>query len=194
MLFRSTKVAIDAGGATVTYYKDEIDRMEGGSPAAVAPAAPVAPAAVPVAVAPVVAAPVVAAPVATAPISEAKKQLIAQFIEVFGTRASMIANFDQMMSSLPADQAGKLRKAFNIDEIIQALLPLYDKYFSEADLTAMIAFYNSPEGKKLVQTIPQLMRDSVEVSAKYFENHMPEEFKTGSAAAPATPAAPEAAK
>ena len=123
--------------------------------------------------------------------------MILQFIDVFGTKSSMAANFDQMMASLKPEEAQKLRNAFKVDEIIERLLPLYDKYFSEADLTAMIAFYSSPEGKKLVQTIPQLMRDSVEVSAKYFEAKMPEEFKNppaGAAAGAAAgqPAAPAA--
>ena len=150
-----TSVTVDVGGATATYYQDEIDRIEEGAAAAAVPGAPV---------------------------SEAKKQLILKFIDVFGTRASMNANFEQMMASLKPEDAEKLRNAFKVDEIIDQLIPLYDRYFTDADLTALIGFYGSPEGKKLVDTIPQLMRDSVEVSAKYFEAKMPQEFKDQAAA------------
>ncbi|MEI6437498.1 MAG: DUF2059 domain-containing protein [Candidatus Omnitrophota bacterium] len=187
-------VVIDIGGASVTYYKDEIDRIDDAAPAAPAAAVP-APAA-PVAVAPAVPASVAAAVATDQPagtISPSKHDLIMKFVDVFGTRASMKANFEQMMSSLSPEESAKLRGAFNVDDIIEQLVPLYDKYFTEADLTAFVNFYGSADGKKLVSTIPQIMRGSVEVSAKYFESHMPEEFKKGVAAKEAG-AAPAAAK
>jgi hypothetical protein len=165
-------VVVDIGGASVTYYKDEIDRIDDGSTPAEPEPAPVAAAAP----APAVSAEAVAV-VSGAPLSPAKRDLILQFIDVFGTRSSMKANFDQMMSSMSPEEGAKLRSAFSVDAIIEELVPLYDKYFSENDLRAYIAFYGSTDGKKLVNTIPQIMRGSVEVSAKYFEAHMPAEFK-----------------
>ncbi len=175
-------VVIDIGGATVTYYNDEIDRIDATAPAA----APVA--AVPAASAVSAAQPVVP----SGPISQAKHDLIMKFVDVFGTRASMKANFDQMMSSLSPEEAAKLRNAFSVEEIIELLVPLYDKYFTESDLAAYVTFYGSTDGKKLVATIPQIMLGSVEISAKYFEAHMPEEFKKGMAPRAAAPVAPVA--
>ena len=172
-------VTVDVGGAPVTYYKDEIDRIDDVAAPSEAKAVEPAPI-VPAEVAPAVAPPVVPeAAGASASIGAAKRELIMQFIDVFGTRTSMKANFDQMMTSMSPEEAGKLRSAFSVDAIIEELLPLYDKYFSESDLKAFIAFYSSSDGKKLVDTIPQIMRGSVEISAKYFEAHMPSEFKKG---------------
>ncbi len=168
-------VVIDIGGATVTYYKDEIDRIDSGAVAA------------PVAAAPAAQDPAAAASAGVEQrVSQAKHDLIMKFIDAFGTRASMKANFDQMMTSLGADEAAKLRGAFNVDEIIEQLVPLYDKYFTESDLTAYVNFYASADGQKLVSSIPQIMRGSVEISAKYFESHMPEEFKKNIGARAAT--------
>jgi len=158
-------VLIDVGGATVTYYKDEIDRIDDATDYA-EPAAPVP---VPV--------PAPAEPAAA--VNDTKRELIMQFIDVFGTRSSMKVNFDQMMSSMSPEEAAKLRTAFSVDAIIEELVPLYDKYFSERDLKAFIDFYSSTDGKKLVETIPQIMRGSVEISARYFEANMPSEFKKG---------------
>jgi hypothetical protein len=132
--------------------------------AAPAPVEPVAPAPTPVAVPP-------AAP------SADKKEKILKFIEVFGTRDTMKLNFEQIMAAMPPEDAKKLKDAFNIDEVIQQLVPLYDKYFTPADLDGFIAFYTSPAGKKLVETIPLIMKESVDVSAKYFEDHMPADMK-----------------
>lgn len=175
-------VVIDIGGATVTYYKDEIDRID-ETPA---PAAPVAAAGTPQGNDMLGSAAVPSEPAAApgAQISQAKHDLIMKFIDVFGTRSSMKANFEQMMTSLGPDEAVKLRTAFNVEDIIELLVPLYDKFFTESDLTAYVNFYGSADGRKLVATIPQIMRGSVEVSSRYFESHMPEEFKKGAPAKP----------
>ncbi|NTV28642.1 MAG: DUF2059 domain-containing protein [Candidatus Omnitrophica bacterium] len=229
-------VKIEVSGVTLTYYNDELDRVEGeeaaatvpakSEPAAIAasvvsaePAAAVAgssnpPAATTAAPAPsaeVPAAPVVNAPAEQAaqvaqegpaapeaPVPQAatssegdKKQLILKFIDVFGTKRMMSANFSQMMKSMTPEQADSFQKAIKVDDIIQALLPIYDKHFSEAELKTLIDFYSTPVGRKLIDTIPALMSESVEVSAKYFEAHMQELAnglqKTGGSSQPVKP-------
>jgi hypothetical protein len=122
-----------------------------------------------------------------------KKDLILKFIDVFGTKKSMYANFAQMMNTLPPAQSEVFQKTFKVDEIIQDLVPLYDKHFTEADLKALIDFYTTPIGRKLVETIPLLMNESVEVSSKYFEAHMSQltgDLKKTGATSAATPAQP----
>ena len=148
--------------------------------------APVPPAEVPAEVkaeapvAPVVpAAPVVsAAPVADDGLANVSKEdLIKQFVQIYGVKENMQANFDQMTATLKPDQAEAFRQSVKVDEIIQLLLPIYDKHFSADDLRAYIRFYSSVEGKKLVQTLPLLMKDSVDVSMKYLDAHLPESLK-----------------
>jgi hypothetical protein len=150
------------------------------APSAAEPVAP-APAVAPSPVAPVAPAKEVAPtmPVAapSAVLSPEKKEKILKFIEVFGTRETMKMNFDQILASMPPQDAEKLKGAFNIDEVIQELIPLYDKYFTSEDLDGFIQFYSSPTGHKLVQTIPLIMKESVDVSAKYFEEHLPADMK-----------------
>jgi hypothetical protein len=156
-------------------------------PAAAAPAEVVVPAAVEPA-APAVAEPVVpvkevapAEPAAapSADLSADKKGKILKFIEVFGTRETMKMNFEQILASMPPEEADKLKGAFNIDEVIQELVPLYDKHFTAEDLDGFIAFYSSPVGRKLVEKIPVIMKESIDVSARYFEEHMPADMKEG---------------
>ncbi len=127
--------------------------------------------------APLAAATPQAAP-AVSNLSPEKKEKILKFIEVFGTRDTMKMNFDQILASMPPQDSEKLKGAFNIDEVIQALVPLYDKYFTSEDLDGFIQFYSSTNGKKLVQNIPLIMKESIEVSAKYFEEHMPADMKS----------------
>ena len=151
-------------------------------------AAPVSePVAVPVAPA-VVEAPAVAPLDAAPPVAEdlanlSKNDLIKKFVQIYGVKENMQANFDQMTSTLKADQAEAFRQSVKVDQIVELLLPIYDKHFTADDLRAYIRFYGSPEGKKLVQTLPLLMKDSVDVSMQYLDAHLPESLKQEQAAA-----------
>lgn len=182
---KSIQISVD--GVNMTYYADEIKDIDGKPLAAAATVAPseAAPpaiqpeAAVPAAQPEAAAAPVTAAQPAPAEgaIDPAKRVLILKFIDVFGTRQALTNNFDMMLKQIEKDkpdEAQKIRQRVKIDEIIERLLPIYDRNFSTEDLNAFIAFYGSPEGQKLISTIPELMKESVQESIKYMEEKFPE--------------------
>ena len=103
--------------------------------------------------------------------------MILKFIDVFGTRQALSNNFDLMLKQIEKekpDEAQKIRQRVKVDEIIERLLPIYDRNFTSVDLKAFIAFYGSPEGQKLIGTIPELMKESVQESVKYMEEKFPE--------------------
>ena len=63
----------------------------------------------------------------------------------------------------------------DFNKLIEGIsVPLYDKYFTENDLSELINFYKSPVGKKLIKVTPLLMEDSMMVSVEYFKERMPE--------------------
>jgi Uncharacterized protein conserved in bacteria (DUF2059) len=178
----SKSIQINVDGVTMTYYADEIKDID-GKPFAPAPAAqPDTIGTGPQEVAqPEAAAPAPAAqPEAAAgagSIDPDKKALIMKFIDVFGTRQALTNNFNMMLKQIEKDkpdEAQKIRQRVKIDEIIERLLPIYDRNFSTDDLNAFIAFYGSPEGQKLIGTIPELMKESVQESIKYMEEKFPE--------------------
>jgi len=179
-------IQINVDGVTMTYYADEIKDVDGKPLAAqqtepaVQNAAP-APASQPEAVLPAAQPDTIGTgpqPVpAASTIDPDKKALILKFIDVFGTRQALTNNFDMMLKQIEKDkpeEAQKIRQRVKIDEIIERLLPIYDRNFSTEDLNAFIAFYGSSEGKKLIGTIPELMKESVQESIKYMEEKFPE--------------------
>ena len=122
-------------------------------------------------------------------ISPEKKALILKFIEVFGTRNALNQNLDMIIKQIPPEQASEatqMREKIKVDEIIDQLLPVYDRNFTSEELQGLINFYDSPLGHALVQKIPVLMKESVEISSKYMESKFPE-----SAAAPEPAAKPQ---
>ncbi len=172
------KLKLDVNGVPLTYYIDEIRAINGVDPQAVVnpPAAVPAPAPVAVQVPQAQMPATQPAPTSTpaVPSGLSKRELILKFIDAFGTRESLVNNFDQLIKKSPPERAEKIKKAFDVDQLIEALIPIYDKRFTEEELQAYINFYSSPEGKKLIQTLPVLMMDSVGVSLKYFKERLPD--------------------
>jgi hypothetical protein len=61
-----------------------------------------------------------------------------------------------------------------IDEMINALVPIYQKHFSKADLDGILAFYTSPVGQKLQSEQPALMQESMQASTDIIAKKLPE--------------------
>lgn len=74
-----------------------------------------------------------------------------------------------------AESAARFSKRFrellpqrvNFGEVMEQLyLPLYDKYFTEAELKDLVAFCKSPTGKKFTSVTPQLLQDAMAKSSE----------------------------
>lgn len=61
----------------------------------------------------------------------------------------------------------KLIQKLNYAELLETVsLELYDKYFTEAELKDMIAFYKTPTGKKTIEVMPKLMADIMQKTSE----------------------------
>jgi len=106
-----------------------------------------------------------------------KRELILKFIDVFGTRKAMTHSIEVLLNNLSQQrpqEVEKLRERFKIDEMIERLIPLYDKHFSSEDLKTYIAFYSTAQGQKLISSIGIIMNESVRVGAEYLKEKFPE--------------------
>ena len=84
------------------------------------------------------------------------------------TMASTIDNMTRMFEREPANRAGSkkdsLFKAYVKQEMFafskkiqdKDMVELYDKYFTMNDIQQYINFYNTPEGQKLIDSLPVL--------------------------------------
>ena len=55
------------------------------------------------------------------------------------------------------------------DEMIEMVIPIYQKYLTEEDIQAINAFYNTPEGKKLIRVQPAIVQESVQAGQQWGE-------------------------
>ncbi|MBO3463605.1 DUF2059 domain-containing protein [Aetokthonos hydrillicola Thurmond2011] len=56
---------------------------------------------------------------------------------------------------------------FKPDDLLNELIPIYSKYYSNEDINQLIAFYQSPIGKKTIAVLPQLTQESVLIGQRY---------------------------
>jgi hypothetical protein len=49
-----------------------------------------------------------------------------------------------------------------MDEMLQAMIPAYQKHLTEGDINYLIAFYSSPTGAKLVRELPEMMAEGMQ--------------------------------
>jgi hypothetical protein len=70
---------------------------------------------------------------------------------------------------LPADCEARINKLMDdmmkqmpFDEMMQAMVPAYQKHFTKGDMDALIAFYSAPTGQKVLQELPAVMAEGME--------------------------------
>ena len=59
------------------------------------------------------------------------------------------------------------------ESLFERVIPLYAKYLSEADIDVLIAFYSFPTGRRVVETMPALMQESMELGSRWAQELAP---------------------
>jgi hypothetical protein len=75
----------------------------------------------------------------------------------------------KIQGKLPADCEAQINKSVDemmkqipFDEIMQAMVPAYQKHFTKGDMDTLVAFYSAPTGQKILQEMPAVMGDAME--------------------------------
>ena len=93
------------------------------------------------------------------------------------TTAAMTQSMHQMMheqylkhrDELPADYEEKINAMMDdmfanmpMDEMMQAMVPAYQKHLTKGDIDNLVAFYSTPTGEKLLRDLPAIMAESMQ--------------------------------
>ncbi|WP_341527570.1 DUF2059 domain-containing protein [Nostoc sp. UHCC 0302] len=116
-------------------------------------------------------------PDATVPINspEAEKNNnIRQLLNITGASSISQQVTYQVINSLkgqypqvPQEFWDNLQSEIKPDEIFNQIIPIYSRYYTNEEIKELIAFYQTPLGKKTINILPQLSRESVEVGIRY---------------------------
>ncbi len=65
-------------------------------------------------------------------------------------------------------------KTFSVDELMDAIVPVYQRHLTHADVQSIIAFYNSESGQKLLKEMPAMMTESMQAVDPILKKRLPE--------------------
>lgn len=79
----------------------------------------------------------------------------------------MMVNFKDAFLEVPASYWDKLRDKFKVEKIIDMIIPVYDKYFTQEDIRQLIKFYQTPVGKKIIKVMPSISSETMILGQKW---------------------------
>lgn len=101
----------------------------------------------------------------------------AQVRQMFAQRFAQAGGSEAQKTVLERYQAkanAALDKAVNWDKLGPELVPMYTDAFTEAELKQLVAFYQTPLGRKLLERMPQLMAMSAQHTQERLRTVAPE--------------------
>lgn len=79
----------------------------------------------------------------------------------------MIGSMKKMMPNVPEKFWTDFMKEVHTDELVDLIVPIYDRNLTHEDVKELIKFYDSPTGKKFVAVLPKITQESMVVGEKW---------------------------
>jgi hypothetical protein len=81
--------------------------------------------------------------------------------------------------SLPADFEARMDKmmdstfdSLSVDDLLQAMAPVYQKYLTKGDVDALVTFYSTPTGQKILKQMPAMTAEAMSASSGIMKKMM----------------------
>lgn len=129
---------------------------------------------------------------ADSPATKADVERYFQIVKSHDMMKKMMATMTQSMhqvmheqylkhkDELPADYEAKINAMMDnlfanmpMDEMMQAMVPAYQKHLTKGDIDNLVVFYSTPTGEKLLREMPSIMAESMQdmmpIMTKYMD-------------------------
>jgi uncharacterized protein len=76
-----------------------------------------------------------------------------------------LKNQDKLPPDFPARMnkiTDDMLKNFPWGDLIDSMIPVYQKHFTKGDIDALVAFYETPTGQKLLRVLPEITAESMQ--------------------------------
>ncbi len=118
-----------------------------------------------------------ASPQAHSSIDPVKEADIRSLMELVGARdlvqdganTAIEQSREKLLATVPNDDKGQAfvnafvisyRKEFDLDEVTEQLVTIYDKHFTDDEIKGLLQFYGSPLGQKVAAEMPKIGRET----------------------------------
>ena len=103
-----------------------------------------------------------------------KTEKIKKLLEVSGSATAAKTSMEGMINAMKGNTNGlpdgfleAFQKEIDFDVFIDMYVPIYDKYFTENEITEMIALYETPIGKKMIEKMPLILSESMQLGQEW---------------------------
>jgi hypothetical protein len=69
-------------------------------------------------------------------------------------------------------ESAEIMKGFPVDDLMQDMVPVYQKHLSKTDVTALISFYSTATGQKLLREMPALTTEAMQAAYPRIQQHL----------------------
>jgi len=106
--------------------------------------------------------------------SQTKKEKIAELVQLsgigfqkMGLKGRFIQEFKNRYPSVTEAFWKGIEQKIDINELINKTGILFEKYYSEEEIDELLKFYKSPLGKKMIENMPQIMKEGEEAGRNW---------------------------
>lgn len=99
---------------------------------------------------------------------------IAELLETMGSTQAMKTSFEYMINyykqnnpQISSEYWDNASKHVDYDELVQKLIPIYSKHFTEQEIVDLLNFYITSTGKKMIDKMPVILQESMEIGRKW---------------------------
>ena len=99
---------------------------------------------------------------------------IAELLETMGSTHAMKTSFEYMINyykqnnpQISSEYWDNSLKHVDYNELVQKLVPVYSKHFTEQEIVDLLNFYNTSTGKKMIDKMPVILQESMEIGRKW---------------------------
>jgi hypothetical protein len=79
----------------------------------------------------------------------------------------VLETFKTQMPNVPPNVWMEVQEELKTSDLIEKVIPIYDKQLSAAEIKDLIKFYETPTGKKLIQVMPAITQESMVVGQQW---------------------------
>lgn len=98
--------------------------------------------------------------------------LVVKLLQVNGMQESMKENVVRILALAPEDKRVQLGALMDVDDVIEAIVPIYETHFTANELKRLILFYEDDLGKKLIRITPKISEEVTQAAAAYFKQKL----------------------
>jgi uncharacterized protein len=104
----------------------------------------------------------------------AKQRDIRRLLELTGSAQlgqqvikQMMDTFKRTSPDVPESFWDEMTKEFDPGTMIDLVVPIYDKHLTHEDIKGLIAFYESPVGRKMTSVLPVIAQESMQAGQQW---------------------------